>query len=165
MAVLRDGVLQQCDTPRALYERPANAFVAGFVGSPAMNMCPARVDDGTAELAGVRLPLPRQTVAAVAAEESDWVIVGFRPESVEPVGPTDGGIEGGIEVCVDVVEELGSDAFCYGTLNGRDPDGGTVDVIARVDPRRPPEKGTTLHVRIRPGETHVFSAVTGRRLG
>jgi multiple sugar transport system ATP-binding protein len=161
VAVLRDGVLQQCDTPRALYERPANAFVAGFVGSPAMNMCSARVDDGAAELAGVRLPLPRRTVEAAAAEESDRVVVGFRPESVEPVDPTDGGIE----LRVDVVEELGSDAFCYGTLNGRDADGDALDVIARVDPRRPPMKGTTLHLRIRPGETHVFSAVTGRRLG
>jgi multiple sugar transport system ATP-binding protein len=160
VAVLKDGLLQQCDTPRALYDRPANVFVAGFIGSPAMNLHTVRIVDGEAEVSGVRVPLSRATLAAVGAEGARTITLGFRPESLETVA----GGGGGFPVTVNVVEELGSDAYCYGTLAGHDPEHGEVDVIARVDPRTPPAKGTTVHLRIRPGEAHVFSATTGDRL-
>jgi multiple sugar transport system ATP-binding protein len=159
VALLSDGVLQQCDTPRALYEKPENTFVAGFIGSPAMNLHTAQLADGGATVAGVSVPLPRATVAAAEAEDADSIVLGFRPESLELVGEADG-----FPAMVQVVEELGSDAFCYATLPGHDAAHGDVDVIARVDPREPPNKGQTLHLRIRPEEAHAFSTVTGERL-
>jgi len=160
VAVLKDGLLQQCDTPRALYDRPANVFVAGFIGSPGMNLLTARVVDGSAEVAGLSVPLSRATVSAVYAEGGDTLTLGFRPESLQPVGPSDGGLP----VTVNVVEELGSDAFCYGSLPGHDAMHGEVDVIARVDPRTPPAKNSTVHLRIRAGDVHAFSTKTGERL-
>jgi multiple sugar transport system ATP-binding protein len=148
VAVLKDGVLQQCDTPRVLYERPANAFVAGFIGSPAMNLVPARLTDGGASLGGVTIPLARETMGRE-------ITLGFRPESLERVA------EGGLVITVDLVEELGSDAFAYGKL----ADGEGTVVVARVDPRNTPAIGDALHLQIRPGELHVFSGGDGQRLG
>jgi multiple sugar transport system ATP-binding protein len=86
--------------------------------------------------------------------------LGFRPESLELVGAD----AGGFPITVNLVEELGSDAFCYGTLAGHDATHSDVDVIARVDPRTPPAKGQRVHLRIRPGEQHIFSTQTGNRL-
>jgi multiple sugar transport system ATP-binding protein len=160
VAVLKDGLLMQCASPIELYDRPANVFVAGFIGSPAMNIRDFRIVDNAAEIGDVRVPLSRATVAAAAAEEADTITLGFRPESLEMVGAG----QGGFAVTVNLVEELGSDAFCYGTLEGHDPTHGEVDVIARVDPRTPPAKGARIHLRIHPGEAHAFSTKTGDRL-
>ncbi|GAA0513249.1 sugar ABC transporter ATP-binding protein [Saccharopolyspora subtropica] len=148
VAVLRDGVLQQCDTPRALYERPVNSFVAGFIGSPPMNLCNAQLVDGGAEFGGSVVPLPREALAAAGPERT--VLLGFRPESLEINTE-------GIPVELDLVEELGAEALCHGRV-------GEERVIVRVDGRRAPKTGETIHVRIRPGEHHVFSATTGDRL-
>ncbi|WP_158881191.1 ABC transporter ATP-binding protein [Amycolatopsis anabasis] len=156
VAVLSDGLLQQCDTPRALYERPANVFVAGFIGSPAMNLCPATLTEGGAVLSGTPVPLPREAIAAL---EGDSVTLGFRPESLERIEAG----TGGIAVTVDLVEELGSDAYCYGRL-AQDGEAEGATIVARVDPRTPPAMGDTLHLRIRPDELHVFSATTGQRV-
>jgi multiple sugar transport system ATP-binding protein len=154
VAVLKDGLLQQCDTPRALYERPANVFVAGFIGSPAMNLASARLTEGGATLGGVTVPLSRETMAAAGGED---ITLGFRPESLEPAD------DGGLAVKVDLVEELGSDAYVYGKIAAEGTAEGT-NVVARVDPRHTPAMGDTLHLRIRPDELHVFSTATGLRL-
>ncbi|MCW4353807.1 sn-glycerol-3-phosphate ABC transporter ATP-binding protein UgpC [Hoyosella sp. YIM 151337] len=159
VAVLKDGVLQQCDTPRALYDRPKNAFVAGFIGSPAMNLKTLPIEGDGVRLGSELLPLTPAVRAAAVAEGADSVTVGFRPESFERAGASDGGFD----VQVNVVEELGSEAFCYASLLSHgDADG---DIIARVDARTPPAKGDRLRMRIRPDEIHTFSAETGRRLG
>jgi multiple sugar transport system ATP-binding protein len=157
IAVMKDGVLQQCDSPRAVYERPANAFVAGFIGSPPMNLCEVRLENGSVDLAGLHIDVPRHVVAAADAAE---ITVGFRPESLEAAGPS----EEGLELNVNVVEELGSDAFAYCTLPGHDAVRGNIDVIAKVDPRRPPAAGDRMWLRPRASELHFFSAVSGRRL-
>ncbi|MFO7192510.1 MULTISPECIES: sn-glycerol-3-phosphate ABC transporter ATP-binding protein UgpC [Thermocrispum] len=164
VALLKDGVLQQCDTPRALYDKPANTFVAGFIGSPAMNLHTAKITDGGVSIAGVTIPVSRTTLDAAAAEGADSIVLGFRPESLEIVSADTQ--PPGFPATVQVVEELGSDAFCYTTLPGHDAaeGAGGVDVIARVDPRTPPRKGETLYLRIRPEEAHAFSTVTGNRL-
>ncbi|RZQ64066.1 ABC transporter ATP-binding protein [Amycolatopsis suaedae] len=156
VAVLLDGVLQQCASPRELYDRPANVFVAGFIGSPAMNIATARLSGNDAMFGGATVALPRDLVAKA---DDGSVKVGFRPESLEVAEEG----EGTIAVKADLVEELGSDAYCYGKLAGDDPEAGTT-VVARVDPRTPPAMGETLHFRIRPDELHVFSATTGDRL-
>src|SRR3954471_22836219 len=163
VAVLRAGILEQCDTPLRLYQEPANVFVAGFIGSPGMNIAEFRIDDGHAVLGKARVPLTRTAVTALAAEGADRVIVGFRPESLDVVSQPG---EGAFPVDVGVVEELGSDAFLHGSLPGMPEDAGdlTENIVARVDPSRPPAKGETVHLRIQPGKEHLFSPSTGRRL-
>ena len=163
VAVLRAGLLEQCDTPLRLYQEPANVFVAGFIGSPGMNIAEFEIADGRAVLGRAQLPLPRTTAAALKEEGADRVIVGFRPESLEVVGENE---PGAFPVEVSVVEELGSDAFLHGTLSELPAGAGTgVDeIIARVDAARPPAKGERVHLRIQPGKEHLFSPSTGRRL-
>ncbi|WP_345039324.1 sn-glycerol-3-phosphate ABC transporter ATP-binding protein UgpC [Georgenia daeguensis] len=167
IAVLKDGILQQVGTPREMYDTPANVFVAGFIGSPAMNLGDFRVQDGQAVLGSAHVPLSRATLDALTDADNGKVILGFRPESLDraPAG------EGTIPVTVNLVEELGSDAFVYGELSGDRElnehlgSGDDSDqIIVRIDPRDVPMKGDKIHVRIREGEQHVFSSATGRRL-
>ena len=85
VAVLLDGVLQQVDAPRALYDHPANVFVAGFIGSPAMNIRTVPLTDNGADFGGLLIPLTREQVAAARADGGDnKVTVGFRPEDTRP---------------------------------------------------------------------------------
>jgi multiple sugar transport system ATP-binding protein len=159
VAVLKEGVLQQVDTPRNLYARPRNEFVAGFIGSPAMNLVPVPLAEGGAMLAGHAIPLPRTALGALAEEGSRTATLGFRPEAVEFVGAGQG-----FPVEVQVVEELGSDAYAYGRLQTDADDIAGKLLILRADPRRPPAKGEVVHVAIRAGEAHVFSPGTGLRV-
>jgi multiple sugar transport system ATP-binding protein len=163
VAVLRAGILEQCDTPLRLYQEPANVFVAGFIGSPGMNIAEFRIDDGNAVLGRARLPLPTAVLSALSAEGADRVTVGFRPEALDLVPETE---PGAFPVDVGVVEELGSDAFLHGTLPELREDSGPLgeNIVARVDPARPPAKGERVHLRIQPGTEHIFSPSTGRRL-
>lgn len=168
IAVLNNGLLQQVGTPRDMYDRPANIFVAGFIGSPAMNLGTFRVDDGQAVLGEARVPLSATTRDAITGEDDGRVIVGFRPESLDRV---EAGVDGAIPLDVDLVEELGSDAYVYGKLAGSaelkegiSSGAGAEQIIARINPRDVPMKGETIHARIRPEEQHVFSSSSGERL-
>ncbi|MCO6004154.1 sn-glycerol-3-phosphate ABC transporter ATP-binding protein UgpC [Actinoallomurus purpureus] len=164
VAVLKDGLLQQVATPLQLYQHPANVFVAGFIGSPSMNLAEYRVEGEDAVLAGVRIRLAHETLKALNDEGSDRVIVGFRPEAVAMVGEGDAGSMT-FPVTVTVVEELGSDAFLYGQYaDTTDPALRENTVIARVDPNAPPAKGDRVRLRITPGKERVFSTATGERL-
>ena len=158
VAVLLDGVLQQVDTPRALYDSPANVFVAGFIGSPAMNIKTVDLVEGGAVFEGLVMPATREQVAAAKADGGDGKItVGFRPEDCELVGAADGGFA----VSVDLVEELGSDAYVYGTANL----GGDVErVVVRVPGRQTPRMAETVYVKPKVGSHHLFHSVTGIRL-
>jgi multiple sugar transport system ATP-binding protein len=159
VCVLKDGYLQQVDTPRNLYDKPDNVFVAGFIGSPAMNLVEVDLAADGAHLGGRVLPLPRETMAALAADNSTTATVGFRPESVRLVGEGEG-----FPFEVVVVEELGSDAFAYGTMHTSRSKEGDKLITLRVDARRPPMKGDTIHIQINPDEAHVFSTESGRRV-
>ncbi len=162
VAVLKDGLLMQCDTPRELYDHPMNVFVAGFIGSPAMNLITAPLAEDGAHVGNVVVPMDRTVIQQASSGGVKDVTFGFRPESVHVGGP-----EGeGFEVVVNVVEELGSDAFLYGSLVGAAAEAeGTPDVIiARTDPRNPPAKGDKVTLTIRQGEAHVFSTATGERI-
>jgi multiple sugar transport system ATP-binding protein len=156
VAVLKDGLLQQCDTPRRMYEKPANVFVAGFIGSPAMNLIEAPIVDGGVAFDGAMVPVDRASLSRAVDKGERTVTLGVRPESFDLSATGTG-----IAVTVNVVEELGADAFAYGSAK---VEGGDVDVIVRVDPRNTPAKGETLHFLPRAGETHIFSAVSGERL-
>ena len=163
VAVLHDGRLQQCGPPRELYNRPANLFVAGFIGSPAMNLCRARVNGhGAAELCGVTVELQREIASAAAAGGLREVVLGLRPESLEISGSEGMNGSGGIPAEVEVVEELGADAYAFCVAR---PGGGETKLIARTDWRRPPAQGATVVLRPRPGEAHAFNPETGERLG
>lgn len=154
VAVLNAGVLQQVDTPRRMYDHPDNVFVAGFIGSPAMNLVEHFLTEGGVQFGGALIPLDRSTLSDT---EEKAVTVGVRPEDLELV---DGE---GLAVEVDVVEELGADAYVYGRLAGSDAN--AKPVIARVDGRRPPAKGETVHFRPKQGHIHLFDVKSGLRLG
>jgi multiple sugar transport system ATP-binding protein len=148
VAVLRDGRLQQCDTPRCLYDQPANLFVAGFIGSPAMNLCTLPVVDGRASLGGASFALP---ASVNGARE---VVVGLRPESL---ALADDGVPGRVEV----VEELGADAYAFCAA---DLPGGESRLVARTDGRHPPAAGERVALRPRFDEAHLFDPQSGLRL-
>ncbi|WP_343602270.1 sn-glycerol-3-phosphate ABC transporter ATP-binding protein UgpC [Mycobacterium sp.] len=150
VAVLRDGVLQQCAPPRELYRAPVNVFVAEFIGSPAMNLFTVPIVDGAAALGDWLLPVPREAVGAGAT-----VIVGIRPEHFEL-----GGV--GVEMEVDVVEELGADAYLYGRITASG-NGVARPVVARVDGHNPPARGSRLRLHPQPEHLHFFGA-DGSRL-
>jgi multiple sugar transport system ATP-binding protein len=152
VAVLKDGVLQQVGSPLEVYDRPANLFIAGFIGSPAMNLLPATAADGHARIGAYEVAIDR----AVAAQASGPITVGVRPEAwrIAPEGQ-------GLGVRVTVVEELGSDAYVYGMS---EVDGRTEQVIVRLDGRAGQEKGQTLWVTTDPHHVHVFDTASGRRL-
>jgi multiple sugar transport system ATP-binding protein len=149
VAVLRDGRLQQCDRPRRLYDHPANLFVAGFIGSPAMNLCTLPVVDGRTSLGGSELALP------AGVNGSPEVVVGLRPESLELAAD-------GLPGRVEIVEELGADAyaFCVAELPG-----GEARLVARADARHPPASGQRVGLRPRFDEAHLFDPESGLRLG
>ncbi|KUF08082.1 ABC transporter ATP-binding protein [Leucobacter sp. G161] len=150
IAVLKDGVLQQVGTPSELYETPVNVFVAGFIGSPAMNLFPTTL---TAE--GVKFGSLTVPVAAVGAA-TNAVTVGIRPEDL--VVATAG--EPGVSVQIDLVEELGADGYLYGHTT----DGEAAQIVARVDGRNHPKAGETVTLVPNPKHMHVFDAVSGERL-
>ncbi|KWW98045.1 sugar ABC transporter ATP-binding protein [Carbonactinospora thermoautotrophica] len=156
VAVLKDGVLQQVDAPRAMYDRPANVFVAGFIGSPPMNLMDVPLEDGGVRLGDLRIPIERAAIARAAEEGGNEVTLGVRPEAFAVTTE-----EKALPVTVNVVEELGADAYLYGTaqIGGR-----AQDIVARVDGRRPPMKGETVRLTVHPEETHVFSVKSGLRL-
>src|SRR5688500_2147801 len=122
VAVMKDGLLQQVDTPLNLYDKPANLFVAGFIGSPGMNLMKATAKEGQACFVGYAVPIPRDVASLM---KSDVVTVGVRPENWRIVSAEDGGLP----VKVTVVVELGADGFLYGTSDvGGTPDNSVVRV-------------------------------------
>jgi multiple sugar transport system ATP-binding protein len=153
VAVLKAGVLQQVDKPRHMYDHPANLFVAGFIGSPAMNLfeVPVTGDGRGPTLNGFEFQAPRDRLANAT---SSSVTVGVRPEDLK-VAPE------GLEAEVLLVEELGSDAFVHAAVQGA---GGAENIlVARVDPTHPPEKGERIHLApTKP--VHVFDTQTGQVL-
>jgi multiple sugar transport system ATP-binding protein len=121
VAVLKDGLLQQVASPRELYDRPANVFVAGFIGSPAMNLMQLPIVDGGVQLGDVVLPVGKEVLEKSSGSK---VTVGIRPEKFEVS-------EHGLPATIDLVEELGSDGYLYGRSQ---LDGADVNLIIRTDP-------------------------------
>ena len=150
VAVLRDGILQQCATPRELFTRPANTFVAGFIGSPAMNMlqCTATADGLSCD----NLLLPLAAIQRTGLT-TDQVTIGVRPEALR-IGSD------GLEATIVAIEELGSDSFVYCTPNGH----ADVSLVARTDGLNTSQPGTTVHLMPDVSSMHVFDTASGARL-
>jgi multiple sugar transport system ATP-binding protein len=159
VAVLKDARLQQVDTPRNLYERPANVFVAGFIGSPAMNLRGAKLAQEGALVSDTLLPLPADVVNAARAAGLDEVTIGLRPESAS-LAPA--GTPGALALTVALVEELGADAYVYGELAGDTPD--DKPWVVRCDGRGVPRIGDKVSVAVQASDAHLFNHQTGLRL-
>jgi multiple sugar transport system ATP-binding protein len=155
VAVLKDGLLMQCDSPRHMYDHPNNVFVAGFIGSPAMNLFDVPVVDGGVKFGDYVHPVDRSLLTGVGQH----ITLGVRPEDLEV---SSGGV-GGLPIVIDLVEELGADAYVYGQVEGAAPT--DKPIIARTDGRTPPMKGATIRLHPNPQHVHLFNAETGLRLG
>jgi multiple sugar transport system ATP-binding protein len=172
VAVMRDGRIQQVDTPQELYSRPANLFVAAFIGSPAMNLVEAEVADGALRFGGYAIPVSEPPLGRV--------IAGIRPEAFEDPAFADSSLPT-IDVQVEVVEELGADTHVIFAVNAPrvevsevreaagDEDAALVAVegslfTARVGPGTAARPGTRLRLAVDPARFHYFDPQTGLRL-
>jgi multiple sugar transport system ATP-binding protein len=151
VAVLKDGLLQQVDTPLNLYDNPRNKFVAGFIGSPAMNLLEADVVESGARLGDYVVPVERGVLAKAGNDKT--MTLGIRPEAFRVA-------DEGLPVKVAVIEELGADAFLYGTAEHNNEH---QQIVARIDARMLVEKGSTVHLAAEPDKLHLFSASTDER--
>ncbi len=186
VAVMRNGLLQQVASPQELYDRPANLFVAGFIGSPAMNFMSGTLEEGVLRTGLGDIPLTgrlRQTLESSGAGRE--VIVGIRPENFEDaslVAPDlrDSGIT--FHATVDVIESLGAEKFVYfsrelgqtGNVaeleelardSGRADTGSTAEtVVARLDPETTVTEGQDAQLWVDTRSLHVFDQASGRNM-
>ena len=153
VAVLLDGKLQQIAAPRELYDNPVNTFVAGFIGSPGMNLVDAPVRDGAAVLGELRIPVP--------SSAGERVVVGVRPESWDLVGDSTG-----LQLTVELIEELGAESFVYASapaaIDGWTTTSGRMSV--RVDRKLSIALAETIRLVPQLDELFFFDSVTGLRL-
>jgi multiple sugar transport system ATP-binding protein len=183
VAVMRAGVLQQVGPPQELYDNPANLFVAGFIGSPAMNFMPATVEGDIVKLPMVDAPLESSTREVLTGAKS--LIAGIRPEHFEdaalvsddkkPLGRT-------FEATIDLVESMGSELYAHFSVQHEGvqseelaelaqdsgaadvPGGGTDTVVARLDPEASVKQGQEAHLWVDTSRIHFFDASDGRSL-
>ena len=154
VAVLAGGHLQQCDTPRHLYDNPVNQFVAGFIGSPAMNLQTVPLTEAGVRLAGTTIPLPISVRTAASQAGLSELVLGIRPEHLHLADGV-----GELHAEVMLVEELGADAL----LHVR-PAGGGNPMVARTEGRKPPAPGQEVTFRVQPDDVFAFHPVTGARI-
>lgn len=160
VAVLRDGIIEQIGTPRELYETPANVFVAGFIGQPAMNMMEARIRRGIAETVAFRVPLPPDWFHSA---DGRALTVGIRPEHVRVSRPPRK-VELGMNAVgtVRLIERSGGHLWVSSQLAS----GGTEGlVVAAMDAGQEVRIGDAVTVSIRQAVVHFFNPVTGERIG
>ncbi|CAM5240587.1 ABC transporter ATP-binding protein [Streptomyces spiroverticillatus] len=156
VAVLKDGLLQQVDSPRTMYDRPANKFVAGFIGSPAMNLISLPLHEDGIHFGGSVLAISPE---ARAAAGGPTVTIGIRPEHLDFHAKHS---DKGLPVTFFTVEELGSDGFAYGNMEVEG--GGQTPLTVRTFGRESGLRDQTIRVIPRQDELHLFSDVTGERL-
>jgi len=156
IVVLKDGVIQQIDTPMALYDRPANLFVAGFLGSPAMNVLRGTLHGSAAgvsvEQGDWKAPLGQATIAT--AWLGGEIAVGVRPEHLQPAEP---GEPHSFTARIEGIEPVGNEIFVNLVS-------GSHALTMRVAPRALPAVGESLQVAVQPQALHFFDAVSGERL-
>jgi ABC-type sugar transport system ATPase subunit len=169
IAVLSDGVLQQVGPPQEVYDHPANVFVAGFIGSPPMNLLAGTALDGHVTIGEVELEH--------AGAPDGEILVGIRPEGLRPVGAERAGPI--FEVCVDVVEPLGDEVLVHGSVAAADgapateadgailaaeSESGRASVVVRLPPEDRPATGSLLRVTPAPNALRLFDPASGRAI-
>jgi multiple sugar transport system ATP-binding protein len=159
VALLKDGALQQFATPAELYDKPANVFVAGFIGSPAMNLFTLPVGAEGVRIGSSDLALPGSLHSRISSAGLDTITLGIRPEQWA-VGGDNGDGAGGVKAQVDVVEELGSDAFLYAHLD----DEKQTPVVVRSAGRSGARRGDQIALTPTSEDLHLFNPETGERL-
>ena len=169
IAVIKLGLLQQVGAPTELYDRPANVFVAGFIGSPSMNINTHPVVNGKAKIGEDTVDLPAEAVNKLTAEDNNQIVVGFRPEDASLAAPDDANA---FSLKVMNVEDLGSDGYIYGNIltDGSSAEASTMMsdqnklTTIRVNPRALPKVGDTVKIKIDPSKMHLFAPSTELRL-
>jgi multiple sugar transport system ATP-binding protein len=151
ITVMRDGKIQQVGTPRQVYQSPANAFVAQFIGTPPMNLIPATVSGDTLQTSSFTLPLPAKFKGLVA--DAQRVLAGIRPENIHHASNGDAPIHAN----VDVVEPIGHETIVYASA-------GSEHLVAIFDPGSTPRAGETIAMTVDSEAMHLFDAVTHERL-
>ena len=177
VAVMRNGKVQQVDVPQRLYEEPANLFVAAFIGSPAMNLVAASIEDGVAKAGALEIPLsPRHRPET----SNGRVVVGIRPEAFEDAAYAPPDLPQ-LDVTVDLLEELGSDAYLFFQVDAppvvvedaqtTSDDEATLFAAndramfsARVDPRTRARVGERVRLALEPSRLYFFHPGTGETL-
>jgi multiple sugar transport system ATP-binding protein len=155
IAVMNEGKLQQVGTPREVYARPANLFVAGFIGSPSMNLLGGRVSNGEVRVGETAVG------GAALAHGCPEPVLGLRPEALRIRGDDVGVGVPVLPFVVDVVEPMGHEAVVHGRLRG----GGEAPVVARLGADEEPRPGDELQLTFRPEDLHLFDPTSGERLG
>ena len=169
IAVIKLGKLQQVGAPTELYDRPANVFVAGFIGSPSMNLNTHPVVNGKAKIGEDTVDLPTEAVAKLTAEDNGQIVVGFRPEDAG-LAPADD--PNAFSLKVVNVEDLDSDGYIYGNIVTDGSAAEAAQVMSdqnklttiRVNPRALPKVGATVKIKIDPAKMHLFAPSTELRL-
>jgi multiple sugar transport system ATP-binding protein len=185
VAVMRSGVLQQVGSPTELYERPTNLFVAGFIGSPAMNFMPAQLDADRARLPMGEVTLPPEVRERVGGDGGRQVIAGIRPESFEDaslVGSEARGRGVTFPARIDLVEQMGSEQYAYFQVQsegiqsqelqelaqdaGADevPSSGEGQVVARLDAASEVRRGADAELWMDASKLHLFDPQSGKSL-
>lgn len=169
IAVIKLGKLQQVGAPTELYDRPANVFVAGFIGSPSMNLNTHPVVDGKAKIGDDTLDLPAEAVNKLTPEDGGKIVVGFRPEDGSLAAPDE---PNAFSLKVVNVEDLGSDGYIYGNIITDGSVAETTTLMSdqnklttiRVNPRVLPRVGEIVKIKIDPSKMHLFAPSTELRL-
>jgi multiple sugar transport system ATP-binding protein len=173
IAVLSLGKLQQVGAPTELYDRPSNVFVAGFIGSPSMNINQHQVVDGHAKIGDDTVSLPSEAVSKLTADDKSQIILGFRPEDASLASADD---PDAFKLLVQNTEDLGSDGYVYGQIVSddaiKDTNAATAATMSdqnklttvRIPPRTLPKIGETVKIHIDPAKMHLFAPSTGLRL-
>jgi multiple sugar transport system ATP-binding protein len=155
IAVMKDGRIQQVGTPLEVYDRPANVFVAQFIGTPPMNFFDATVQDGQLRSGNLTVPVPAKTRGAV--REGQQVRAGIRPENILGLGQQDRGETSVVQGVVDIVEPIGHQAIVHSRV-------GSDVLVAAFDAHTMPRVGETIALRIELDAMHLFDAATEARL-
>lgn len=164
IAVMRDGLLQQIDTPKNLYDYPANMFVAGFIGSPSMNFFDARLDRANGSLivdvgGAFSLPVPDTKADMLSKHVGKNILFGIRPEDIHDVQYVPRGVneDARIQASANVVEIMGSEVYAYIERGGK-------EFIGRFDPRSMVRTGEKLEAVVDMNKMHIFDRESERAL-
>ncbi|MGB9183800.1 MAG: ABC transporter ATP-binding protein [Solirubrobacteraceae bacterium] len=156
VAVLKGGKLQQYSPPRELYDNPVNAFVAGFIGLPQMNLIRLPLSDGAVRLGGQTLKVPERIAKAAGERSAKEIIVGMRPEHVTVADGSGDGVPGEVVL----VESLGADSYVHAAIEGTD-----TKFVARTEGYDSRTPGTNVRLRIDADRMFAFDAESEERLG